>query len=450
MNFAYVRISGEVVSDARVFQEGDRVGSLRFSVDDGTGVIDVRAVREKARGLVDANRVPRAGDRVELTGSLNVSSDSISLWLQVPEQMKLERGVEVVDPLGSLTAEKAGRAVLVEGRVVRVEAPRPGSRAPWRLLIQDDSGEAPAVFFDDVYRTLANPAALTPGTRLKGRARVGEYRGVLQLTLGQGLELFEDPPFVAKDDVILLPVPSVVAAPDAPPSGATPVAPRPSPPPATPTRLADLSRAMQGQIVRVSGRVVLVSPPPATSPRAPWRVELEAEAARAVLVFWSDVAQTLGAVVPAVGDRFEAEGKVKLYREALQIEIHNASDLRRLEAAPPAPVPTAAAESEVREPLVLGGLDKLTPDLTGQVVRVSGRLGPSRPIRSGVAFPLTGGATHVQVVLWDRFVPEAARGSLREGVDVEVTGRVRRFKDQLEIVPQQPGDVTVRAGVPAP
>jgi hypothetical protein len=64
MNFAYVRIQGRVVSDARVFQEGGRVNSLRFSVDDGTGELDVRALRDHARVLADSDRVPQGGDRI--------------------------------------------------------------------------------------------------------------------------------------------------------------------------------------------------------------------------------------------------------------------------------------------------------------------------------------------------------------------------------------------------
>jgi DNA/RNA endonuclease YhcR with UshA esterase domain len=67
-----------------------------------------------------------------------------------------------------------------------------------------------------------------------------------------------------------------------------------------------------------------------------------------------------------------------------------------------------------------------------------------------VAYALVGGATNLQVVLWDRFVPAASRSSMVEGAEVEITGLVKAFKDQLEIVPKSPDGIAVQSGAPAP
>lgn len=453
MNFAYVRIQGRVVSDARVFQEGGRVNSLRFSVDDGTGELDVRALRDHARVLADSDRVPQGGDRIELTGSLNISADTVSLWLQAPERMTLERATVEAASLGSLSVADDGRSVYVEARVLGVEAPPPGSRAPWRIRIQDDSGEAAAVFFGDTFRALADPSLLVPDARIRGRARIGQYRGNLQLVLGRDLELSAGAAPVVPEGIVLNSLPQSAAAPDTPAASA-PAQPASQTPAVEPTRLADLSVAMTGRTVRVSGRVVRVFSPPAES-RAPWRVELEADGGRGTIIYWTDVAGTLGEAGPVPGELWEATGTVGLYREKIQIQVRNGSDLRRLEAAPahaavPEPPAGVAASPPAAAPVALTGLDQLTPALTGQTVRVSARLGPARPLRSGVAYALVGGATNLQVVLWDRFVPAASRSSMVEGAEVEITGLVKAFKDRLEIVPQSPDGVTVQPGAPSP
>lgn len=448
MNFAYVRIAGEVVADARVFQEGGRVGSLRFSVDDGTGVLEVRALRENARTLADSGRVPRQGDRIELTGSLNISADSVSLWVQAPERLTLEPAAVETASLASLSSADDGRSVFVEGRVLSVEGPRPGSRAPWRVRIRDASGEADAVFFMDTYSALNDPALLAPGSRIRGRARVGQYRGDVQLVLGRDLELSAGDPPVVPEGLALTP-PQAAAAPDTP-EAAEPAPPAPRTPAVEPARLADLSAAMTGRAVRVAGRVTRVFQPPADS-RAPWRVDLEEDGGRATLVFWDGVARALDQGTPAAGERWEAAGTVQLYREKLQVQVKNAADLRRLETAPP-PDPAAGAAKTTApvEPLALAGLDQLTPALTGQTVRVVAQLGAARSLRSGVAFALAGGATNLQVVLWDRFVPPASREALAEGAEVEITGFVKAFQGRLEIVPQTPDGISVRTRTPTP
>lgn len=282
------------------------------------------------------------------------------------------------------------------------------------------------------------------GARIRHRVslRVFRWMPVLLATVGLALPgtAFQPPE---------LPVAAAPDGAEAPP----PAQPAPQDPVAEPVNLADLSAAMTGRAVRVSGRVIRVFAPPAES-RAPWRVELEEDGARATIVYWTDVASTLGETVPAVGERWEAKGTVGLYREKLQVQIRNGSDLRRLEAAP-APVSGPPVEAnELKpvsaEPVALTGLDQLTLALTGQTVRVTALLGPSRPIRGGVAYALVGGSTNLQVVLWDRIVPAASRASLVEGSEVEITGLVKAFKDRVEIVPQTMGGVSVRSGTPAP
>ena len=152
MNFAYVRVAGRVISDTRVYREGDRVQSLGFVVDDGTGEIAVRAYRAVARELLSSNIFPRMGDRVTVAGSLSVSADDrILLRLQSPRQLHLEAVEPPVIQLADLSEDLLGKSVIVEGVVSRIMAPRPGSRAPWVIRLVDRSGTADLTFWEDVY-----------------------------------------------------------------------------------------------------------------------------------------------------------------------------------------------------------------------------------------------------------------------------------------------------------
>ncbi|MCU0858112.1 MAG: OB-fold nucleic acid binding domain-containing protein, partial [Pontiellaceae bacterium] len=71
MNFAMVRVSGEVVRDTFIFQSGGMVFNLR----DGSGEIAVMGGKAQTDALEAAGQLPRRGDRVDVVGSLSVGAD---------------------------------------------------------------------------------------------------------------------------------------------------------------------------------------------------------------------------------------------------------------------------------------------------------------------------------------------------------------------------------------
>lgn len=116
MNFAYIHIEGEVPSDARIYSDAGLVSSLSFHVDDGSGRIQVRAYRKKARHLVESGTVPHKGDHVALEGSLNVSADRTVLYLQVPEKLEIVESapIEAIE-LQNLSRKHLGDILMVKG-----------------------------------------------------------------------------------------------------------------------------------------------------------------------------------------------------------------------------------------------------------------------------------------------------------------------------------------------
>ncbi len=74
MNFARVRIAGEVQRDAYVSPREGEPDYLSFVVSDGAGQVRVQAWREVAAALAAENRLPRRGDRVDVEGRLRLSA----------------------------------------------------------------------------------------------------------------------------------------------------------------------------------------------------------------------------------------------------------------------------------------------------------------------------------------------------------------------------------------
>lgn len=90
MNFACVSVQGQVPRAAYVARRDGKPDYLSFSVDDGSGRLRATAHRDVARELVARGNVPRAGDRVEVSGSLNVAAGTdIRLRLQTADQVRI-------------------------------------------------------------------------------------------------------------------------------------------------------------------------------------------------------------------------------------------------------------------------------------------------------------------------------------------------------------------------
>lgn len=184
MNFAYVRISGEVTRDAYVFQSGGIV----FDLKDGSGEIAVMGGKAQAQALEAAGKLPRRGDRIEAAGSLSVDAGhEPRLRIQSADQLVLNRKRTAVasspapySRLADVTAAHRGEQVTVAGILKSIDIPEPGSKAPYTLTLEENGTELAAVFWEDVFRDLENKLP-PPGKRLSVRGRVDVYKDTVQL-----------------------------------------------------------------------------------------------------------------------------------------------------------------------------------------------------------------------------------------------------------------------------
>jgi tRNA(Ile2) C34 agmatinyltransferase TiaS len=86
MNFAHIRISGNVRKKPYIARDHDY---LSFRVYDESGSIQVVAYRKTAQKLISSNLLPAAGDSVTVRGNLSSSASKIKLYLKIPEHLMI-------------------------------------------------------------------------------------------------------------------------------------------------------------------------------------------------------------------------------------------------------------------------------------------------------------------------------------------------------------------------
>jgi len=290
-------------------------------------------------------------------------------------------------PLAVLSNMPLGTVVLVEGHVTALRAPRPGERAPWRLLLEDESGSMPMIFWESAYSNLHDRAALVRGCRVRAVATVRLYREQQELVLASG------------SDLTILP--------DAGDAGGT----LPTPVTAQAVSLQQLDAGMTGRVVSVTGRVEAYHDP-AHNSSAPHRMVLADGSQSVTVVFWNSVADWLPDDVSDWEGRIvNVEGRVQLYHDEIQLKVDRASQIA-----------------------VLSPVD-VTVSMIGRVVTVRGVLGEPVSLRGGVIYPLGGGGRTIEMLLWDRLVPGSTRDALQSGVQVTVTGEVMEYRGALQVMP---------------
>ncbi len=303
MNFAYIHVEGRVPSAARVFRDGDSVSSVSFTLDDGTGDIEVKVYRKKAQVLVDAGKVPRAGDRIAMDGSLNVSADRTTLYLQVPENLEiLEHAKVEKTTLGDISSQRVGEIVSVTCLIEAVRPPNAGKQ-PWILEIKDDTGRMKLTIWQSIVGQLQNSELLTTGTLIKLRAEVSVYRNKVRLKLNSadGIEFLKNGPAdTAMEE------PSEVASPVVP--------------------ISEVNAARDGEVLTLAGCL--------GAPRAINRgvlYSLSDDSGRIELLIWDNKVSGSGREQLDEGVHVRISGKIKLYKGKLEIIPQRDHDIRIVE-----------------------------------------------------------------------------------------------------------------------
>ncbi len=184
MNGALVRLEGRV-TDVDI---SERDNNFTITVSQGPDDIDLRAFDELAdfRQYHGDAFPPNFFDKVRVTSPINIHPQfGASMFLSIPDRLT------VVEPWheaelhypSTLTEENIGSYYLTEGTVMEVR--RPGNLRV--LTFADSQGEREFVIRDFHYDRLSpqlQEAITTPGSRIRAVVEVDEFRGEIQLQLG--------------------------------------------------------------------------------------------------------------------------------------------------------------------------------------------------------------------------------------------------------------------------
>lgn len=384
-NLRRVRVRGQVW-DVREPYSGLTLITLR----DATGAIDV-AMDETLRYLTGDFRPPEVGQSLEVTAAVSLYRNTPQLVpSSVQDIVPLAETVPVAEtrPIGDLSAADEGRLVTVQGAVRQAEA----FSAGYRLTLDDGTGSVTVVLWQDLYRALPDPSSLQTDAQLEVTGEVAVYRNTLEVVP------------VRPRDVVLLT----------------------GPPSARPLSIGALADQPLGATVTVEGAVIA-----AESFQNGFRLTLDDGTGQVILLLWLPVYDELADPTRLqTGVRVRATGELEEYRGQREVVPARGSDV----------VVTPAASAPTRRDIA-----SITPADTGTPVAVEGTVTRSEPFSQGYRVWIDDGSGEIMLLLWENLYGRVAgRERLTAGARVQAIGVVEEYRGTLEIIPQLPGDVTVR------
>jgi DNA/RNA endonuclease YhcR with UshA esterase domain len=392
MNFAYVRIEGQVVRGPLYYPDS---GYLSFTVADETGEVRVAAYRTTAETLRAEGRIPAFGDHVSVAGTLRVQGESTSLTINVPEHVEVFRPEAEPRTLGSLTPDDYLRRVRVRGQVWSVRQPYEGLTL---ITLRDTTGAAEVAVPQRLERLTGELLPLEPGQSVEVVGTVDLYRDTPQIVPASVM------------DLVLLPEEVPVAE---------------------PAQIGMLTEADVGRMVEVSGTVTWAEPF-----SAGFKFGLGDGGAEVTVLLWQDTYEGLpdpAALAP--GAQVRAIGEVSTYRGEIEVIPARPMDVEVLVPGTGGTVGSTAPEVP---------LSALNLDRVGEIVTVQGTVVDVVSFSSGFKFTLDDGTGQVVLLLWLATYDELADpAGLNLSARVRATGRVEEYEGTLQVVPASGVDVEV-------
>ncbi len=188
-----------MITDVRAPRQGSKAPwSIKLS--DGTGEVDVSFWESVYADLPDKAMLG-SGAKVRVRGSLSSYRGSLQLRLAngadlefleagqpMPAMPKSSRPQAESVTLGEITADMEGQMVQTEGQVVEVRVPDKGSKAPYRVLLQDGDAKLSVVYWDAVATRLGKRAPVA-GARLQVSGLVNMYKEDAQLKVQRASQI---------------------------------------------------------------------------------------------------------------------------------------------------------------------------------------------------------------------------------------------------------------------
>ena len=498
---AYVRVQGWVMAPPRWEPEAAR---LQFSIQDGTGDLVVRAWGPVAAALVGAGRMPRTGDWVAAAGPVRTDRDPPTLELRRVADLTVLRPTPQPLPIGALARQDLGARVVITGQIRAVRRPYSGltlvrlqdgtgtAEVAWYESLTGSRPDLPVgaglqitgalglyrealqVILDDpegwalipwspppvsIAQALAMPEGHWVGVRgalirrTVSRWELDDGTGRLEIRLSTTLQraLPAWPPDGAilevwgalrriDGDLRLVPELSIdlrwdaqVQPPPTPPRASVPpptaiprptLSPTPRPrPTATPVPLTGLSEQPTGAVIAVEGRVVEIQ-----GFSAGWAVVLEGEGRRLrVFIPAEQMGEVRGCEGLYPGAVLQATGVLTLYRGERELLPRRGRDMM--------------VKQGMRPEVPLRTIGSLSPSEEGAWVRVVGQVVRAEPFSAGIRLAVQDGTGEIPVILWENVAALVPAPLKQQGARVEILGRLRLYRGQLQLIPTVPWEV---------
>ena len=422
MNFAYVRMTGTVTRDTRIYYDDLKKPSyLTFSLHDGTGEIRVMAYRHNAEKMVRLDKLPRRGDQVVLLGQLRVKADSnLAMMVQAVEQLDIKRGNLNNLPLKDLDLSYLDKEVSISGKITDIRVPGPDSRAPVAIAIAQDKISHQIVMWKDVYQKLSNLAKLKVGDVIVARVVVNQYRNRLQLRLKNA----SDFSLVKQQDKNA----------EATPADKKPAWKRPVTQQAKVVKIDAINKvtvADKGKIVELRGKIV------SKVKLAPcYKLMLRDKTGSIAVVLWDRLFADAEIIEKlTLGSEIQVIGKVDAFRDKLQLQP-GAVDQVTIETAAPANQ-------------VFADIASVSQQNTGQIITIQGKVVQKMRKKPGFVLVVADNTGKIGVMLWDRIFKESRLAwEIQQYGFVRVTGILEEHRKRLQVQPQKEQDIKILASDP--
>jgi DNA/RNA endonuclease YhcR with UshA esterase domain len=435
-----------MIRDDRTPYEGLRLLTLR----DASGEIDV-ALDSEAAVLAGPWPEVHVGQPVQVTGAVDVYRGT--------PQIAVGRGSDlaVLDeaivlalerPIGELGAAALGDLVTVEGILAQMQPFSAGVKG----TLEDGSGTATLLLWQDLYDSLPDREALVEGVAVRVLGELAEYRGELEIV----------PELTSDIAVVALAERSVPER-----------------------RLRELSTGDVGRRVRVEGVLQSMEPFSAGA-----RATLDDGTGKVTLLLWEEVYNLLskaaslkpGAVLQVEGEVDEYNGELEIVpRESADVTVVGQRELPSAgqdlgpqpptdlpatgptEAALVTPGPTPEPTAQPTRPPTLQPTRRPSPtaaptplpetrtiaaitsgDAGSTFTLAQAQIADLEYFSKGVRYGLTDGTGHIVLLMWQNVLEEMdARYDLFPGSRVRVVGEIDEYQGELEIAPRRGVDVVL-------
>ena len=311
--------------------------------------------------------------------------------------------------LGDLKEDMVGKYVAVEGTINWVKTIKGGIL----LQISDGTGKMTFPIWSRVLETVPDADRITKGNKISFTGKVKKYKGKLEVVpeYGPGIEVE-----VVKQSA----------------SQTESSAQKGEEESVKKVAIGDITADMVGQKVKVSGSILRVK-----KIKGGRLIDIDDGTGKITVVIWDKVWRHIkSAGYITEGNELHLIGKVKEYKGKLEIVPGWGENVWAVKGEG---TTTATGESSGEVKQI--SLAELSEDLIGSAVTVSGEITRVKDIRGGVLVTIRDGDEYMTTPFWSRTLSGIDRDRLTEGTKITITGKVKKYKDRLEVVPRGPDDV---------